>query len=716
MCIEKLTSPNKNVALKLMLDENGNLLYEISKNGCVRYCKAPLGVIVGQNKNIFYDYSENAAIRNISEEKIENREFYVFGRREINFENCILYTAEIESHNIKYVLEAKVFDDGVAFRFVFPKEAGNIVFGEKTEFILPVYSKVYASFGCRQPGCNKALNGHDALCYESTYAEYDPAKKFVPTDYVRTKDWVNSVDYYNYVLMPMAVKYDDGTFGAIMEAEVFNYLGSSLRPFGNYRFGLNTSAGESQFKTFETDGSVITPWRIFTIADTLNDLYGNCIVNAVTRKSDYDFSFVKPGRSTWHWHVEFQRGNKNCYEMQLKYTDAAARLGFEYNIIDGGWQRFNEIIDGKEYGSLDLLKKIVDEGNKHNIGQIAWMGYINNELNPDSFEEKGNSCYSTKERIDACFEAGVKGVKVDFFRSESDMYSGVNMYEYVLDYCAQKHLICDLHGSTKPTGLVAKYPNELSREGIRGMENYFYNPICYPDIAYAFTTLTFVRGLAGHGDWTPFVQDGIGLASIILTDSPLMPLSATCEDLLNHPAREFIKSLPTSFDNTTILPESEFGEFISICKEKNGSYYFASINNHSTEIKQTLELRKYLPKGIYHMELCFDSDCGLRIENRMLQEKDNVDIVIPPYRGFAARFSKLEPSYFGGEVREAVRLKYFNGENVYYTLDGSDPENSPNRILYERKIEIKISCRLRACSIKDDRKIAEIDYKFNVIE
>lgn len=710
-----LLSPNGITSVELVVKDNA-LYYSICRNGKCRFERSRLGVNVGTKDTEFTDYSNNCIIEKIKRSEIRNRKYTVFGRKEINYENCFFYEVFIECNEIEYILEIKVFDEGVAFRFVFPETAGTYVFGEPTEFLLPNDSKIYASFGCRHPGCNTQLNNEDALCYECTYAEYDPKENMCPNAYVKEKDHIEDADHFNYILMPMAVKYQDGTFGAILESEVFNYLGSSLRPYGNYKFGLNTTAGKKQFKTFKVENSVITPWRVFAIADNLNDLYNNGIVNAVAEKTDKDFSFVEPGRSVWHWHSELMRGNHIDYDMLKKYTDTAAKLGFEYNIIDGGWQRLKQIIGDKEYDSKGIVKLLSEQGKNYGVGQIAWMGFINNELNPNNFNEKGDYLYSVRERLETCCEAGVKGVKVDFFRSESNMYAGVNMYEYILDYCADRKIICDFHGATKPTGLAAKYPNELSREGIRGMENYFYTPMCYPDIAYAFTTLTFVRGLAGHGDWTPFIEDGIGLASVVLTDSPVNAISATCEELLNLQAIDFLKSIPTSFDNTTVLPESEFGKFISMCKEKGGNYFFASINNKNKTVTQRLDLKKYMSKGVYHMEMWFDTPSGIRSENRLLQEKDFVDISIPAYRAFAARFSKLGLNYYGGEVKEPVVIKYFNDEDVYYTLDGTDPTNSATRIAYCAKIDIKESCYLRACSIKDGAVNANIKYRFNVME
>ncbi len=714
---EDLFSLNKKTVV-ILTEEEGKIYYEICIDGEVKLEKSPLGICIGKNATEYEDYSVYNKIKSVSFKETKGRKFIVYGRQETREENCIEYTVTVCRLGQDYKILFKVFDNGVAFRYII-EEQGLFVFSESTEFLLPKDSKVYATFGCRNPNCNTKLNGYDALCYESTYAEYDPKERFTPTDYVREKDCLTNDEHFNYVLFPMTIKYQDGTFGALMESEVYNYAGSNLYPFGDYRFGLNTVAGGGRFKIFEVKDCVKTPWRIYAFGKDLNELYNHGIIDAVVEKSGRDFSFVKPGRSAWHWHVEALWGNwlhmVGGYEILERYTMAAAKLGFEYNIFDEGWQKIYSEKDGRALEYKDSVRNLVDLGKKHGVGQVLWTGFIHNYMNHANFYEKGNAAQSVKEILDEISSLGAAGAKVDFFRSESDIESGVNMYEYVLDYCAEKGLVCDLHGSTKPTGLSAKYPNELSREGIRGMENYKYNTACYPDIAYGFTTLTFVRGIAGHGDWTPFVADGIGLATILLTDSPLNAISATCEELLSHPAKELIKSMPTSFTKTIVLPESEFGKFISMAKEKDGNWWIAGINNTDKPIKQTIRLGDYFGQGDFQYELWTDTDRGLYRTFDQLQDKHSITIEIPPYRGYAGRVSRLALNYYGGEITGDVILKEWSGGEIYYTLDETDPESSNTRIRQTKPIKLEKSCYLRACLIKDGKTLAKVKYRFNKI-
>ena len=73
----------------------------------------------------------------------------------------------------------------------------------------------------------------------------------------------------------------------------------------------------------------------------------------------------------------------------------------------------------------------------------------------------------------------------------------VNYYERVAKEAAEHHLFVDFHGSFKPAGLEYKYPNVLSYEGVRGMEQMGG---CQPDNS---VYLPFMRNAVGPMDYTP---------------------------------------------------------------------------------------------------------------------------------------------------------------------------------------------------------------------
>lgn len=79
-------------------------------------------------------------------------------------------------------------------------------------------------------------------------------------------------------------------------------------------------------------------------------------------------------------------------------------------------------------------------------------------------------------------------MKIDYFYDESQQV--VRFYEDALKEAAKYQLMVDFHGADKPTGLNRTFPNELTREGIRGLE------IRGPWATHN-TILPFTRYLAG---------------------------------------------------------------------------------------------------------------------------------------------------------------------------------------------------------------------------
>ena len=63
---------------------------------------------------------------------------------------------------------------------------------------------------------------------------------------------------------------------------------------------------------------------------------------------------------------------------------------------------------------------------------------------------------------------GVAGIKVDFMnRDDQEM---VNLCAKWVRKAAEHHLVVDLHGASKETGLRRTYPNLLTLEGVMGAE------------------------------------------------------------------------------------------------------------------------------------------------------------------------------------------------------------------------------------------------------
>jgi alpha-glucosidase len=195
-----------------------------------------------------------------------------------------------------------------------------------------------------------------------------------------------------------------------------------------------------------------------------------------------------------------------------------------------------------------------------------------------------------------CKKAGVVGLKIDFFDAESQEVQ--KFYEDALADAAKLHLMLDFHGANKPTGQSRTYPNEMSREGIRGLEN-------GTSWARHNTTLLFTRYLAGHGDYTPLSLRGIvkgttlthQIATVAAFTSPFMCLAVDPEALAKTDIKTIIKDIPVVWDETIVLPQSKIGE-LAVLARRSGTRWYLSVLNGETAQSVKVNL-SFLGKGSY---------------------------------------------------------------------------------------------------------------------
>ena len=146
----------------------------------------------------------------------------------------------------------------------------------------------------------------------------------------------------------------------------------------------------------------------------------------------------------------------------------------------------------------------------------------------------------------------------------------IDLYDAILRETAELGLLVDFHGSNKPTGLSRTWPNEMTREAVKGME-----ASNLADRATHETTLPFTRLLAGPAEYT-VVHFGERrknttvahqLASaVILGGAPMLTYAANPEKLLASPAADIIRNIPSAYDETIVLPGSEIGELARLLR------------------------------------------------------------------------------------------------------------------------------------------------------
>ena len=594
----EIHSPDKKITYKVEA-KKGTLTYSVfSKEGPLIE-KSLLGLNIN-GKSI----ASNSVIKRIERYKL-NESYPYRGVHSIVINNFRAAKIHINSVTSSFVLEVKVFNDGVAFRYLIDNSGEALIDQEFTNFILPIGSKVWS-----QPN-NKAYEGSYT---EKLIQEFKKDKTIGPPA---------------TILLPNLK-----TYIAITEAGLTDFAGMSLIADGNRGFQAML------FGDTRKTGNIATPWRVIEIGKDLNTLVNCDIIANVSPTyvrnlfpNGYDTDWVKPGRSVWSWLAGKENWSITLENMK-RFSDMAAELGFEYNLVDEGWGNWK---DG-DRDKWDMMKELVDYSAKKGVKIWVWKAY------PDRNGIAGIK--DVNDRIaffEKCKAIGVVGLKIDFFDNESQPV--IDFYQAALKDGAKYHLMLDFHGANKPTGETRTWPNEMTREAIMGLES-------RPPWAKHQAIIPFTRYLAGHADYTPVnfgdrkgeVSWAHHIASMAIFTSPFLCLGADPQTLIDNPFKKIITSIPSTWDETIVLPQSKIGELVLYARRKGELWFLAAMNG--THEKQALDVElKFLGNGNYQLQAVKDDTekqaSGMALQTEV-KSKSKININLNPEGGFIGRFEKIK--------------------------------------------------------------------------
>jgi len=161
------------------------------------------------------------------------------------------------------------------------------------------------------------------------------------------------------------------------------------------------------------------------------------------------------------------------------------------------------------------------------------------------------------------------------------------------------------------------------------------------------TTLPFVRFVQGHADFTPtdFRPDKLGsshwsheLAQAIIYTSPFLCYSGSPESYLSNPAIDVLKAIPSTWDQTIVLPGSAIGTVAGYARRK-GDEWFIGVINGDGERTFPIDLG-FLGSGAYRIDQFSDTserkDGWKRIQNQITR-KDKLSPNLLDNGGVVAR-------------------------------------------------------------------------------
>ena len=533
-----------------------------------------------------------------------------------------------------YSVEFRAFDDGIAYRFITNKKGDLEVLGEDFAINFPA---------------NYLLHLQQPSGFKTAYEE--------PYTHVESNEW-KATDRMS--VLPILIDTKKKYKILISESDLSDYPCMFLK--GNGVNGVQSTFpkaplefgedGDRSLKIVKeadyiakTTGKRNFPWRYFVITKDDKQLIENTMTYRLATKSQLqDVSWIKPGQVSWEWwneaspygpDVNFVAGfNLETYKY---YIDFASKYGIEYIIMDEGWAKSTR--DPYTPNPKVDVHELIRYGKEKNVGIILWLTWLVVENNPDIFKTFS--------------EWGVKGVKIDFM-DRSDQWM-VNYYERIAKEAAKYNILVDYHGSFKPAGIEYKYPNILSYEGVRGMEQM---EGCTPENSVYFP---FMRNAVGPMDYTPGAMismqperycghrpnsASIGtrayqLALFVIFESGLQMLADNPTLYYrNEDCTKFITDVPVTWDETRAL-EARAGEYALVAKRKGNKWYIGGMTNN-TERQLEISL-DFLNAGTSYKMTSFEDGINAgrqamdyRRKESHVKSGDKIQIKMTRNGGFAA--------------------------------------------------------------------------------
>ena len=610
----RITSPDGRIIFAFKLTPTAPT-YRITFNGKSIVNDSELSLVFQEN-GVF---GPNLILRNIIVREIDETYDLVVGKVRTARNHCREATIPlIEKAGSKRQINlvVRVFDDGVAFRYDFPKQpnwSSYTLTDENTTFQLAQNPTVHALF------LPNFTTSHEGL-YTT-----------IPLANIKNDTLMD---------MPALFEFPDKTYLAITEAALHDYAGMYLtKKGGRLTSQLSPLPNQSAIKVKATLPHQ-TPWRVLLIGDHVGTLIESNILTSVNEPCKIkDVSWVKPGKTTFPWwngtvvpDTSFTPGNNFetnkyyidfCADNHIEYHSVVEFGGHEWYVSDGvGYAPGPHSDASKAVPGLDM-QQVCDYAKSRGVGIRVWVFW--SVLYPHI-----DSVFAQYERW------GISGLMVDFMdRDDQEM---VNIQERILQKAAEHKLHIQFHGAYKPTGMHRTYPNEFTREGTLNYEINKWSKFMTPDHDINFP---FTRMLAGATDMhlggfravppdkfqVHFIRPMMfgtrchQMAMYVVIESYLGMFADYPDAYKGQPGFEFLTQIPTIWDEVRVL-NADVSQYITVARRKGTDWYVGSLTN-STARELPVKL-DFLLEGTYTAEIYADAPDVAQNPNHLTRQTQTV--------------------------------------------------------------------------------------------
>ena len=421
---------------------------------------------------------------------------------------------------------------------------------------------------------------------------------------------------------PALVELADGVRVAVTEADLQDYAGMYLAGGESDYCLTGKFPGVVTAEKQETDrdvrpveradylaktaGSRSFPWRVLIITGNDREILNNqTVFKLAPEQRIKDASWIKPGMVAWDWWnfnniygVDFRAGvNTETYKY---YIDFASQYGLEYVVLDEGWYKLGDLLSDNPEVDLEEITRYAKTKDVDVILWVVWK----------TLEDQWDAAFDKFSSLD------ISGIKVDFMQRDDQWM--VNYYWRVAEECAARKMLVDFHGAYKPTGLRRAYPNVISREGVKGLENTKWSDLINPEFDL---TIPFTRMLAGPMDFTPGAMVNMNrenfkpifnqpmsmgtrchqLAMYVIYESPLQMLADNPSNYYREPeCMEFLAAVPTVWEETVVL-HAAVSDSAVIARKSGNNWYIGAMTDDTARAFE-INFAEFLPAGKWKLD------------------------------------------------------------------------------------------------------------------
>ena len=601
---EEIKSPNGQLTLTFALRDGGVPTYSLTYKGRPVIKPSTLGLELKDTPSLL----DGFAVAGTKTKAIDESWQPVWGEVKTirNHYNELAVTLSQAATQRTVLLRFRVFDDGLGFRYEFPRQpalAYFVVKEEKTQFALAGDHKAFWL-----PG------DYDTQEYSTVTSQLSQVRGLMKA--AITPNASQTPFSPTGVQTPLMLKSQDGLYLNIHEAALVDYSCLSLE-LDDKNFVLTSHlTPDAVGNKGNLQTPCTSPWRTVVVSDRAGAILESKLILNLNEPTKYtDVSWIKPtkyvgvwwemitGKSTWAYtnqdnikldSIDYTKvkpnGTHAANTAHVKeYIDFAALHKLDAVLVEGwniGWEDWfgkhkNYVFDFvTPYPDFDLveLNRYAHAKGIKLIMHHETSGAVRN------YERHLEAAYSlmTKYGYDA-----VKSGYVGDILPLGEYHYGqwmVNHYLYDITEAAKHHIMVNAHEAVRPTGLARTYPNLIGNESARGTEYEAFGG----NNADHTTILPFTRLMGGPMDYTPgifqtkisaynpqntsFVHSTLArqLALYVTMYSPLQ-MAADLPETYNKflDAFQFIEDVAVDWDDTRVL-EAEPGDYLTIARLAKG--------------------------------------------------------------------------------------------------------------------------------------------------